>query len=319
MALFLRPVLKKLFQARERQDNELVKPFLDHLEDLRWTLVKMASALGLAMVLSFAFRFQLMHVVESPLMAVSNVPLRTLAPTDSINVSLTLAFYAGIILSFPLLLYFLAGFVLPALSSREKSFVLPAILVSFGLFLGGVFFCFGYVLPLTLRWLHNDAANMGFQAEWDGQHVLFVCLAICSDLWPVVRVAGRGDRPGEDWSVEGGDAAHHPGLRGYSNPVVFGVHRPLAGPDHAPHRRRSDAHTLRGVHLDSLVDGAARTSRRDAPDPKPINGAYGSGATGGASLASSSSSSSSSPSSVTPISCSMERRQGRDSHGLRKP
>ena len=166
MALFLRPVLKKLFQAREKQDNELVKPFLDHLEDLRWTLVKMAAALGLAMVLSFAFRFQLMHVVEAPLMAVSNIPLRTLAPTDSINVSLTLAFYAGIILSFPLLLYFLAGFVLPALSSREKSFVLPAILVSFGLFLGGVFFCFGYVLPLTLRWLHNDAANMGFQAEW---------------------------------------------------------------------------------------------------------------------------------------------------------
>ena len=166
MPVFLRPVLKKLFQARERQDNELVKPFLDHLEDLRWTLIKMVATLGAAMVLSFGFRFQLMHVVEAPLSAVSNVPLRTLAPTDSINVSLTLAFYAGIILSFPLLLYFLAGFVLPALSSREKSLVLPGIAVSFALFLGGVLFCFGYVLPLTLRWLHNDAHNMGFEAEW---------------------------------------------------------------------------------------------------------------------------------------------------------
>ncbi len=166
MPIFLRPVLKKLFQARENQDNELVKPFLDHLEDLRWTLIKMVSTLAAAMVLSFGFRFQLMHIVEAPLTAVSSVPLRTLAPTDSINVSLTLAFYAGIILSFPILLYFLAGFVLPALSSREKSLVLPGILVSFALFLGGVLFCFGYVLPLTLRWLHNDANNMGFQAEW---------------------------------------------------------------------------------------------------------------------------------------------------------
>ena len=166
MAFFLRPVLKRLFQAREQQDSELVKPFLDHLEDLRWTLIKMVATLGLAMVLSFGFRAQLMHIVEAPLTAVSNIPLRTLAPTDSINVSLTLAFYAGIILSFPLLLYFLAGFILPALSAREKSLVLPGILVSFALFLGGVLFCFDYILPLTLRWLHNDAANMGFQAEW---------------------------------------------------------------------------------------------------------------------------------------------------------
>ena len=166
MSFFLRPVLKKLFQARERQDNELVKPFLDHLEDLRWTLIKMVATVAAAMVLSFGFRFQLMHVVEAPLHAVGDTTLRTLSPTDSINVSLTLAFYAGIILSFPLLLYFLAGFILPALSSREKSLVLPGIGVSFALFLGGVLFCFYYVLPLTLRWLHNDAHNMGFEAEW---------------------------------------------------------------------------------------------------------------------------------------------------------
>lgn len=174
MSFFLRPVLKKLFQAREQQDTEMVKPFLDHLEDLRWTLIKMVATLGTAMVLSFGFRFQLMHVVLSPYTAISDRPLLVQAPTDSINVSLTLSFYAGIVLSFPLLLYFLAGFILPALSAREKSFVLPGILVSFGLFLGGVLLCFKLILPMTLRWLLNDAKNMGFQDLWNvGQYFAF--------------------------------------------------------------------------------------------------------------------------------------------------
>ena len=166
MSFFLRPVLKKLFQARENQDTELVKPFLDHLEDLRWTLIKMVATLAAAMMLSFGFRFQLMQVIRSPLDAIGNIPLKVLSPADSVSVSLSLAFYAGIVLSFPVLLYFLAGFILPALNAKEKALVLPGILVSFLLFLAGVLFCFRYILPLTLNWLYYDAKHMGFQPDW---------------------------------------------------------------------------------------------------------------------------------------------------------
>ena len=82
------------------------------------------------------------------------------------SVSLSLAFYAGIVLTFPFLLYFLAGFILPALSTKEKAYVLPIIGATFTLFLGGVLFCFNYILPLTLRWLHFDALHMGFDPGW---------------------------------------------------------------------------------------------------------------------------------------------------------
>jgi sec-independent protein translocase protein TatC len=167
--MIVRPILRKLFQFREQKDTEMVKPFLDHLEDLRWTLVKVIATLGLAMVLSFGFRFQLMQVIESPLHRVSGtdiVYLRALGPADSMTVSLSLAFYAGIVLSFPLQLYYLAGFVLPALNPNEKVYVLPAILLSFGLFLSGVFFCFHWVLPATLHWLFYDAKHMGFRPDW---------------------------------------------------------------------------------------------------------------------------------------------------------
>ena len=187
MSFFLRPLLQKIFKLREKQDSEAVKPFLEHLEDLRWMLVKMVATLGVTMVLSFGFRAQLMHVIQSPLNVITRpaavhvqnagaeqaieegktfVKLRSLRPGDSVNISLSLAFYAGFILSFPIQLYFLAGFVLPALTTKERALVLPGVGVGFGLFLLGVYFCFKFVLPLTLRWLYHDSLNMGFEPDW---------------------------------------------------------------------------------------------------------------------------------------------------------
>ncbi len=170
MSMILRPLLKKVFSLRERPETETIKPFLDHLEDLRNMLFKIVGVLGATMMVCFAFRFRLMHLVQLPL--ISAIPefvgkgLTSLHPGDSMTVSLQLSFYAGIVLSFPLLLYFVADFVLPALTEKEKSLVLPGVGISFGLFLTGVLFCFKIVLPMTLRWLWNDQKNMGMQSDW---------------------------------------------------------------------------------------------------------------------------------------------------------
>ena len=37
--------ISKVFKFREGEQGEAVKPFLDHLEDLRWVIIKMAAAL----------------------------------------------------------------------------------------------------------------------------------------------------------------------------------------------------------------------------------------------------------------------------------
>ena len=42
--------LRNFFKFREVPDSETAKPFLEHLEDLRWTIVKMAIALFVAMI-----------------------------------------------------------------------------------------------------------------------------------------------------------------------------------------------------------------------------------------------------------------------------
>src|SRR5262249_7246191 len=131
--------LRNIFKFRELPESETSKPFLEHLEDLRWTIVKMAITLLAAMVIGFFFRSLLVQIMQRPLHEVDPQigALRALGVTDSLTISFRLAFYAGIVMSFPLLLYFVAEFVLPALTVAEKRFVLPAILISFGLFLTG--------------------------------------------------------------------------------------------------------------------------------------------------------------------------------------
>jgi sec-independent protein translocase protein TatC len=149
--------LQDIFKFRELPESETSKPFLEHLEDLRWTIVKMAITLVAAMIVCFGFRSTLVRV------------MRALGITDSIVISFHLAFYAGIVLSFPLLLYFLAEFVLPALTAVEKRFLLPAIFVSFALFLLGVLVCYFWLLPKTILFFFRDTQSLGWAPTWTVQ------------------------------------------------------------------------------------------------------------------------------------------------------
>jgi sec-independent protein translocase protein TatC len=163
--------LRDIFKFRDSPESETSKPFLEHLEDLRWTIVKMAVTLGVAMIACFAFRSTLVRVMQAPLRDVGSQigTLKALGITDSIVISFHLAFYAGIVLSFPLLLYFLVEFVLPALTAVEKRFLFPAIGVSFALFLLGVFVCYFWLLPKTILFFFHDTENLGWAPTWTVQ------------------------------------------------------------------------------------------------------------------------------------------------------
>jgi len=163
--------LRDIFKFRDLPESETSKPFLEHLEDLRWTIVRMAITLGVAMIICFAFRHALVHIMQAPLQNVGSQigTLKALGITDSIVISFHLAFYAGIVLSFPLLLYFLAEFVLPALTAVEKRFLFPAIGVSFALFLLGVGVCYFWLLPKTILFFFRDTESLGWAPTWTVQ------------------------------------------------------------------------------------------------------------------------------------------------------
>jgi sec-independent protein translocase protein TatC len=174
--------ISRIFKFREGEQGEAVKPFLDHLEDLRWVIVKMAAALFAAMLLAFCFRTQLVHILQAPLKAIDANLLRSLVSlgvADSMTISFQLAFYAGIVLAFPFLIYFAGQFILPALTPPEKKAMLPAVAIGFGLFLGGVVLGYYLVLPTTLRFFFRDAQSLDWTPTWTVRDYFSFVTQVC--------------------------------------------------------------------------------------------------------------------------------------------
>ena len=89
---------------------------------------------------------------------------------DPLTIAIELSFYAGLVMAFPFLVLFLAEFVLPALTQKERRMLYPAAAVSFGLFLAGGLFAYYCVLPPTLdyflairyfEWVTGDGLREG--------------------------------------------------------------------------------------------------------------------------------------------------------------
>lgn len=152
-----------------REENDTPKPFLQHLEELRNMFIKMAVTLIACMMGSLYFRKTLVTLVQEPLKKVDPTlvgRLQTLGVADSMTISFQLAFYAGIIISFPFLLFYLAQFVIPALTRKEKKYVFPGIAIGFGLFLTGVSLCYFFILPQTLAFFFKDAQSLDWTPTW---------------------------------------------------------------------------------------------------------------------------------------------------------
>lgn len=160
-------VFEKLFEFRNRGDT--TKPFLEHIEDLRGTILKIAISLVAGMVVCFAFRDRIAAVIQHPLAQIDPeraANLQSLGVADSFTISLELSFYGGIILAFPPIVLFLAEFLLPALTKKEKRMLIPAAVIGSGLFLAGAAFSYFVVLPQALAFFFKDAQAMNWVPTW---------------------------------------------------------------------------------------------------------------------------------------------------------
>ena len=94
------------------------------------------------------------------------VLMQSLNPTEGFMLSVKLAFFAALVLSFPLLLFFLLQFILPGLHEKEQKALFPALGVGFFLFLIGVLFAYFVILPNVLDFFYNYSLDMGIQNDW---------------------------------------------------------------------------------------------------------------------------------------------------------
>jgi sec-independent protein translocase protein TatC len=123
---------------------------VDHLDELRTRLIIAAGAFIVALGLCFWQNHELLKIVNDPLG--KRQPI-TLGVTEPFMTTLTVAAYAAILISMPIILYELYAFILPAFSPGERKVALPLLLMVPFLFIGGVVFAYFVVLPAALKFL----------------------------------------------------------------------------------------------------------------------------------------------------------------------
>ena len=139
----------------EEDEGGPVKTFLEHLEDLRWVLIKCLVSLMMGMVTCLVAGKYVSTFLKRPLIE-SGVPLNleTFGPLGSMMIAMKIALYGGITAALPFILYFIADFVLPALKRHEKKYLTWAFVIGTGLFLAGMALCYFVILEISLRGLH---------------------------------------------------------------------------------------------------------------------------------------------------------------------
>jgi sec-independent protein translocase protein TatC len=137
--------------------GEVEMSFVDHLEELRWRLLRSLGALLAGAALCLIWVRPLVKLLEQP---AQGIRFLQLAPGEYLFVSLKVAGYAGLTLALPYVLYEGLGFVLPGLSRRERRLVAPAVAASAVLFLAGLAFAWWALVPAALRFLVSYGADV---------------------------------------------------------------------------------------------------------------------------------------------------------------
>ena len=130
-------------------------PFLDHLEELRWRLLKCAIAIalgvGISFVLLFTKQIDIVGLLARPVQPYLQQPLMVTGAGDLFDIVMDASITIGLVLASPVIVWQIWGFLSPALYGHEKKVVIPALMGAAFLFLAGMALAFEYVLPVTLR------------------------------------------------------------------------------------------------------------------------------------------------------------------------
>ncbi len=137
-------------------------PFLDHLEELRFRILRSLGAVvvGFGLGLWLVQRFQLVSLLKVPIAPyLLDGKLVVTSPTEPVMIVLKLGFIVGLVLASPVILWQTWAFLTPALYEREKRALVPSLFVGLLLFLTGAVLAYLYVIPPALRVLFS------FQSE----------------------------------------------------------------------------------------------------------------------------------------------------------
>jgi sec-independent protein translocase protein TatC len=114
-------------------------PYAEHISELRKRLIKSVIAVGVGTVVAFVFNEQILDWLVAPYRAINpDATLATFRVTEAFSVVMRISLWGGVILASPIITYQLWRFIEPALSPREKRWVIPSVSVLVFLFLAGI-------------------------------------------------------------------------------------------------------------------------------------------------------------------------------------
>lgn len=151
--------------------------FLDHLEELRWVLVRSLVSVLLGAIVAFIFSgfifnrlillpkspefltnrilCALAQMLDSPALCINSESLNiiNINMAGQFNAHIMVSVYVGIVIAFPYIVYQFWKFVSPALYENERKKTRGAVFYISALFIVGVLFGYYIISPLTIHFL----------------------------------------------------------------------------------------------------------------------------------------------------------------------
>jgi len=127
-------------------------PFLDHLEELRWRLVKSLGSILLGAAITFFFIDALIDLLIRPTQNLSTpMDLQVLKVQGMFMIKWGIALIGGVVLAIPVLTFQLWKFIAPGLYLNEKKYAAPLIIFTYLSFLIGLIFAYTVMIPFSLE------------------------------------------------------------------------------------------------------------------------------------------------------------------------
>jgi sec-independent protein translocase protein TatC len=137
-------------------------PLTAHLEELRKRLIRILIAIGIGFGVCYYFKDPLFTVLTQPVVAVlpkNSYMIYTNLP-EAFFIYMKIAFFASLLLTSPYTLYQIWLFIAPGLYRKEKIYVIPFVLSSSLLFIGGVLFGYYVALPPAFKFFVSFSTDV---------------------------------------------------------------------------------------------------------------------------------------------------------------
>ena len=165
--------------GKKGKSGEKEMSFLQHLEELRWHIIRSILAIVFFMIIAFIFKNVLFNTIilgpKSPgfitnrllcelgeylkttALCINTKPLNLISikMSGQITTHITAAMVAGLILAFPVILWEFWQFFKPALKPSEAKYAKGAVFAASGLFFIGVLFGYFMLAPLSIHFLSS--------------------------------------------------------------------------------------------------------------------------------------------------------------------